>query len=256
MTGAGDDMRPMRLRIAGVPVEVSPRHAALARACVPFVDGRPSAEPLLSVRASDADLDFERGIAPGYSDAALELCAAHRRVADALATLDRVVLHSCVVEYGGRAYAFAAPSGTGKSTHAGLWLRYLGWTGARVLNGDKPFVHAPAGGGVTAFGSPWTGKEGWGYNGQAPLAGICVLRQAPACAIGRLGAADAVGPVVRQCHVPRGDPAAALAVLGCVDRILARVPVWSMGCDVSERAVRTSFEAMTGEAYPGRARGE
>ena len=43
----------------------------------------------------------------------------------------------------------------------------------------------------------------------------------------------------------------ALAVLGCVDRLLSCVPVWSMGCDISEDAVRTSFEALTGTEYTG-----
>ena len=61
---------------------------------------------------------------------------------------------------------------------------------------------------------------------------------------------------MRQCYVPRESPAGTLAVLGCVDRLLARVSVWSMGCDISEDAVRTSFEALTGMEYTGRDCGE
>ena len=146
---------------------------------------------------------------------------------------------------------FSAPSGTGKSTHAGLWIQYLGDAGAKVLNGDKPFLHVPQEGDVVAYGCPWTGKEGWGYNGSAPLAGICILHQAPTCSIERLDPAGAVELIMRQCYVPRESPAGTLAVLGCVDRLLTRVPVWSMGCDISEDAVRTSFEALTGMEYAG-----
>ena len=180
----------------------------------------------------------------------------HRALTERFASHERIVFHSCMVEYAGRAYAFAAPSGTGKSTHARLWMRYLGGAGAKILNGDKPFLHVPQEGEVVAYGCPWTGKEGWGYNGSAPLAGICILHQAPTCSIERLDPAGAVELIMRQCYVPRESPAGTLAVLGCVDRLLARVSVWSMGCDISEDAVRTSFEALTGMEYTGRDCGE
>lgn len=246
----------LKLRLADIPVQVTPRYGMLEKICLPYVDGRDDAEPLFAVRASDADLDFERAMAPEFSNPYLEACAVHRALAERFAPLDRIVFHSCTVEYAGRAYAFAAPSGTGKSTHARLWMRCLGDAGAKVLNGDKPFLHVPQGGDVVAYGCPWTGKEGWGYNGGAPLAGICILHQAPMCSIERLDPAGAVEPVMRQCYVPRESPAGTLVVLGCVDRLLARVPVWSMGCDISEDAVRTSFEALTGMEYTGRDCGE
>lgn len=57
----------------------------------------------------------------------------HRLIAEKLAPLRRVLFHSCVVEYEGRAFAFTARSGTGKSTHARLWMRYLGDRGVKIL---------------------------------------------------------------------------------------------------------------------------
>lgn len=237
------------LYLADVPVRVEARSSFVAEICRPYVADFDPVTPLTTIRVSEGDLAYERSIAPGFADPYLESCAVHRAAANALAPLDRVVFHSCVVEYCGRAYAFTAPSGTGKSTHAGLWVKFLGGNGARVLNGDKPLVHAPGEGDPVAFGSPWTGKEGWGYNGSAPLAGICVLHQALSCSIERLSAVDAVGPVMRQCYIPRDDSMGTLSVLRCVDRLLVRVPVWSMGCDISQKAVKASFEAMTGEDY-------
>lgn len=61
--------------------------------------------------------------------------------------------------------------------------------------------------------------------------------------------ADASETIVRQCYIPRESPVGALTVLRCIDRVLAEVPVWAMGCDISETAVKTSFEAMTGQSY-------
>ena len=44
--------------------------------------------------------------------------------------------HAAVVEYDGLAYAFMAPSGTGKSTHIKLWIDTLG-PAATVINGTN-----------------------------------------------------------------------------------------------------------------------
>ena len=242
------EWRTLRLSLAGIPVEAQVRHALAARRCAPFADAREGAGPLIRARVGEEDVERERSCAPEYSDAYLELTALHRAVAEAMPAFERLVFHACVVEFEGRAYAFTAPSGTGKSTHASLWMRHLG-PQARVLNGDKPFLHVPADGPVEAWGSPWTGKEGWGYAGHVPLAGICVLHQASACSIARMEVSDALEPLVRQCYIPQESPSAALAALVCADRLLARVGVWSLGCTISEEAVRLSFEAMTGRSY-------
>mgnify|MGYP004731865041 CR=1 FL=1 len=250
MTQGKGGERLLRLRLAGVPVQVVSRFGMLEQVGEPYLEECADDEPLFTIRANDGDLAFDRAMAPEYPDPYVELCTVHRLIAEKVALLRRVVFHSCVIEYEGRAYAFTARSGTGKSTHARLWMRYLGDRGATILNGDKPFLYVPEhGGGPLVYGCPWAGKEGWGYNGSAPLAGICVLRQAPTCSIERLTPADASEIIVRQCHIPRESPVGALTVLACIDRVLADVPVWAMGCDISETAVKTSFEAMTGRSY-------
>ena len=45
----------------------------------------------------------------------------------ALATADQhtVLFHAAVVSHQGKGYMFLGPSGTGKSTHARLWLKYI-----------------------------------------------------------------------------------------------------------------------------------
>lgn len=64
-------------------------------------------------------------------------------------------MHGTVVDHNGQAYMFTAPSGTGKTTHAKLWLDNL--PDAFIVNGDKPFIIAgdeqPK-----ACGTPWAGK--------------------------------------------------------------------------------------------------
>lgn len=68
----------------------------------------------------------------------------------------RIILHASAVIYQGKAYVFTAPSGGGKSTHAGLWEKYYG---AEILNGDKVIIEAGADG-CMAYGSPVAGSSG------------------------------------------------------------------------------------------------
>ncbi len=238
------------LSIAGIPVEVQAAYGVLQTACAPYVasGGEP---PLIRAAASPEDIDRERILAPDMPDPFLESAAVHRVIGEEIPLFGRLAFHGCAVVYGDRGFVFAAPSGTGKSTHAGLWLKYLA-PEACLLNGDKPFVCVPSDADEmpVVYGSPWTGKEGWGYNGCAPLEGICLLRQDSRCSIRRLHPKAALTPILRQCYIPRVSSTAAVAALSLVDRLLSRVPVYELACDVSELAVATSFEALTGLSYP------
>ena len=66
--------------------------------------------------------------------------------------------------------------------------------------------------------------------------------------IDRIPAADALDRIIRQVYLPPNALAAANA-LELLDALLARVPVYDLAVDMSEDAVRTSFEALTGLPY-------
>ena len=131
MTQSEGGERLLRFRLAGVPVQVASRFGMLEQVGEPYLEECADDEPLFTIRANDDDLAFDRAMAPEYPDPYVELCTVHRLIAEKVAPLRRVVFHSCVVEYEGRAFAFTARSGTGKSTHARLWMRYLGDQGAK-----------------------------------------------------------------------------------------------------------------------------
>ena len=131
-----------------------------------------------------------------------------------------------------------------------LWCEHLG-SAVTVINGDKPIVRVPADGGPPiVYGAPWAGKEGWQTNASAPLAGICFLgRSRPGeSAIRRVAPEECVDEALRQAYLPRDAHAAGLA-LELLDGLLARVALFRLSCDVSEDAVRCSFEALAGLSY-------
>ena len=90
---------------------------------------------------------------------------------------DTLLFHSSTVVKEGKAYLFLGKSGTGKSTHSGLWLKHI--AGTRLLNDDNPVVYVTPEGTPMVSGSPWSGKTPCYKNEEYPVGGIVQLRQAP-----------------------------------------------------------------------------
>ena len=168
------------------------------------------------------------------------------------------IAHAAVVEYDGLAYAFMAPSGTGKSTHIKLWMDTLG-RNCTVINGDKPILRldkTPEGEPqIVACGSPWAGKEGWQTNISAPLAGLCFLTRGSIDECHRVSPTEAFDAAVRQIYMP-SDPVSAIKTLDFVDVLLQTVPLYQLSCTMNKTAVKASFEAMTGLNYESCAKGD
>lgn len=85
----------------------------------------------------------------------------------ATARTGTLLVHASMVELDGRAYLFQGRSGTGKSTHSGLWIKNI--AGAELMNDDHPVVRFTPGGEAVAYGSPWSGKTPCYRNVSAPV---------------------------------------------------------------------------------------
>ena len=95
-----------------------------------------------------------------------------------------LMLHAALIRWQGKGILFTAPSGTGKSTQAGLWEKY---EEADILNGDRAAVRKDKNGCWQAYGLPYAGSSGIYRNEKAPVSAIIVLRQAYENRIQRLG---------------------------------------------------------------------
>ena len=150
-----------------------------------------------------------------------------------------IMLHASCVEYEGKAYLFSARSGTGKSTHTHLWLEHL--PGARIINDDKPAIRC-IDGVYYAYGTPWSGKNDESINVGIPIAGIAFLSRGENN-IKRIPGIKALKLFMDQTVRPR-DKALMNNVLEVLNGVLTDVPIYEMSCDMSEEAVKTSYEAM------------
>ncbi len=91
-------------------------------------------------------------------------------------------LHSVSILYRDKAWLFSGPSGTGKSTHANLWEKYLN---VHTVNGDLNLL-ALDGPVAVVHGIPWCGTSGICDTKTYELGGITLLKQAPANYINEL----------------------------------------------------------------------
>ncbi|MCD7771301.1 MAG: hypothetical protein LUH23_04370 [Oscillospiraceae bacterium] len=233
------------VRLADLTVEIKSRFDYLRWFCRDYLTD--SRTPDFSVYAEDSRLDELREYSPDMRDEFLERDAIYSAIASKLPYYDRVALHGACITYKDKAYLFTAASGTGKSTHIGLWKRYLG-DDVGIVNGDKPIFHVKPDGTIRAYDTPWCGKEGWNQMKNADMAGICFVRRGEENTIRPVDPGDAISLMLRQMFHPYEEEATGL-MLDLFDEILSRLPLYLLECDISEEAVKTSFEALTGEKY-------
>lgn len=153
----------------------------------------------------------------------------------ATANSQTALFHSSVVSYQGKAYMFLGHSGTGKSTHSSLWLKYI--EGTELVNDDNPVVRI-IDGVARVYGSPWSGKTPCYRNVVYPVGGIVKLDQAPYNEIKRLKGVRAYASVVPSISGKRWDKQLAEGLHETENQLVQLVPVWHLDCLPDEAAAR------------------
>ena len=166
-----------------------------------------------------------------YEVVFLSLLALERRLSERPC----LILHCAYLEYQGRAMLFSAPSGTGKTTQAGLWEQYRG---SRTVNGDKALLEYD-GKTWTANGWPVCGTSEVCENKKLPIGCIVMLSQAKLNQAWRLRPAEAFTSLYGQITMNRWDREELVKNLDLLERLVGKVPIYHLACDISEDAVKT-----------------
>lgn len=161
----------------------------------------------------------------------------------ASARFDALEMHASVVTRGGRGFLFLGRSGTGKSTHSSLWLKYL--DGTSLLNDDNPVLRI-VDGVVRVFGTPWSGKTPCYKNEDASVGAIVRLRQAPKNEIARLSLPQAYASVMSSCSGFRPIRALADAQHATIAAIAMQTPCYQLDCLPDEAAARLCQSTVDG----------
>lgn len=230
-------------KFADIPVKVIYRGAYFSRNCADYLSEE--SIPKFDICITDEDIAYEREHSEGdvkYSKAYLEYIAVYRKFCEKAVEHGVILCHGSVVEVDGNAYMFTAPSGTGKSTHTRLWREYFG-DRAVMINDDKPLLRFEDDG-IYVYGTPWDGKHHLSTNKRSKLAGICFLKQDKENSIRKIDAQESLTLLMSQIYRPKNTEAL-MKTFDYMDELINRMPIYQMGCTISEEAVQIAYNAMS-----------
>ena len=229
----------LKIKIAGIPIGINNRYRHVEQLCRDYLTDE---EPLFTVSATDEELAKEKELSGGtYSPGYLESVVIYRNIAEQIPRYDAVVFHGAVLNKDGKAYAFTARSGVGKTTHTRLWLDEFG-DSVHYLNGDKPIIRI-IDGTPYAFGTPWQGKEGYGVNESAPLVAIALLERNEKNSATLIDPKDGTVRLIKQIYIPRDSVSAALA-MRIADSIIRSTRLVELKCNKEREAAMVAYRAM------------
>lgn len=154
-----------------------------------------------------------------------------------------LLLHASFIRWNGYGILFSAPSGTGKSTQADLWVKFRG---AEIINGDRAGIMKRLGK-WTAYGLPVAGSSVIYRNEYAQIQGIIVLRQAPKNHIRRLTMSEAFACLYSEIAVHSWHRPCVERVTELLTELISEVPVWQLKCRPDEEAVRLTERMLMGQ---------
>lgn len=238
----------MYCQIAGIKYEIEYKYPYLERKFKDYIIEKvEKSDDVYQISYTDEDFDRWMDMDMEIKDPAyIEFSCIMEKIATDLPNHDMLLMHGATVEYDGKAYIFTAPSGTGKSTHIGLWKKYLG-DKVNVINGDKPEVSFGEGK-VYVHGAPWCGKEGWQINTSAPLAGVCLVEQGKENSIEPINPGENIETFIVQLYLA-DKPNYLIKVVDLFAKMAEAVPFYKLTCNISEEAAKCSFEKLTGKVW-------
>ena len=157
---------------------------------------------------------------------------------------DRLAIHSSSIIYDDKAYLFAAPSGTGKSTRASLWKDEYE---CEILNGDVSIAQTvieDKDKSIIIHGCPWCGTSGIYMNISATLGGIAFLNQGKENIIYDLSSEELGIKLLENHFVPLITKK---VVDACVKNINAMARIakgYTLTCNMNKEAAKKAFEKM------------
>ncbi len=201
-------------------------------------------EPELTIEVNEEDVEREadKSEIKGFSYGYLESLAFYRKFCEAVVYQDVLLFHGSVVMVDGDAYVFTAPSGTGKSTHTGLWREVFGER-AVMINDDKPLFRFEQAG-ILAYGTPWDGKHHLSTKTKAKIKGICILERGEKNQIQREDFYQAYPFILNQTYRP-DDEDGMRKTLELVNQMMTGIPIYRMACNISKEAAVMAYECMS-----------
>ena len=193
-----------------------------------------------------ANSDFSQGTIATRGQDSLRTFAVNNALmlmyAFASATKGTLLIHSSVIKNDGYGYLFLGQSGTGKSTHSNLWLKHI--EGSELLNDDNPVIVVDNEG-ATVYGSPWSGKTPCYKNDSARIGAFVRIQQKPENRIMREQPLQAFATLLPSMSTMKWDRRVYDGVCDSVSRLVATVPLFTLGCRPDQEAAEVCHAEIT-----------
>ena len=231
-------------KIADLYIDFSGNTEYVKKICRNFLCEETKADIEINISAEDIKKEAENA-EEGTKAQAIESSAANRKIAEILPLYNGFLLHSAVFDVDGVGVAFAARSGTGKTTHLTRWQNYLG-DRLTVINGDKPFVRFFEDESLPiAYGTAWRGKEGFGNTGKTRLKHICFIERGGENKAEKMDKDIAADLLFMQIYMPQ-SPIAAANTLMLINRLTETCEFWKITCNLDENAAEIPYKTIFG----------
>lgn len=209
-------------------VYYSPAPRYTPYACVTWSNGKRNVIQCKYVRGKEYYLNYSRNLC--------DIIA----LDNLLLSYNGFLLHSSLIRWQDQGILFSAPSGTGKSTQADLWVKYQD---AEIINGDRAGLRKTEHGWM-AYGLPYAGSSGIYRNEGASVKSVIVLRQAKENRIRRLEYMEAIRYLYPEITIHRWDSDFVSQVLNLLIELLSEVPVYLLECLPDQGAVQLVKETI------------
>ena len=231
------------MEIAGVPIGVYNRFPDVEGLCRNYLTDR---QPAFTVSVTDEEIRREQQLAGEPNGFDEELCL-YRHIALRMMEYDAFLMHAAVIAVDGDGVAFAARSGTGKTTRVRLWTEALG-DRVKVVNGDKPILRFTENG-LYAFGTPWMGKENMGENTSAPLRALCFIKRGEDVSLRRITADEVLPKLFQQVLIPKEEEMLD-RFLTLMNRLMLTTPCFLLTCNREKEKPADIWEQIRTETAP------
>lgn len=235
---------PFRIKLADLVIRVEPMYDYVREYCADYITNE---SETFTVRTELPDIAYERERATNpvaFPDEYLEILCIYRKIAEKLPEYEVLLFHGSAIAVDNKGYLFTAKSGTGKSTHTGLWRECFG-ARTEMINDDKPLVRISRDG-VVVYGTPWNGKHRRGSNISVPLEAICVLQRGEQNHIAQISFTEVYPVLLQQCYRP-ADKNALAKTLELLDEMERHVRFFRLGCNMEPEAAVVAYEGMKGD---------
>lgn len=198
--------------------------------------------PDITIQPND---EFVKMLHEKYPELSLDECLyifLSKMLNTSLLDFDGLVLHSSAVAYENKAYLFSADSGTGKSTHTGLWKQ--AFKGAYIVNDDKPIIRL-IDGKFYVCGTPFSGSSSLNENVMVPLQAICFIERDDKNSITLMeNMTDIIFRFLSQ-TLKRSGNEKSEKLLYLLDKVLKEIPVYNLKCLPNIEAAVLAHEKMS-----------